>query len=179
MRAKCVVDKVALGQVFLRLILFPPVIIIPYLLHTLLRLHAALIRSTNEKKAGKFWEWGALCGRSVLCSLGSVKHMLARLCQHEWLGASQISFFFSQVVTIRPPFKWRTLESRNGRPKFVDPNTRVTFCHNIVTRYPSSSCNLELQYWKWGLGTEEKRGTTFRSSTDGIFETLTWNDKSI
>ena len=25
------------------------------------------------------------------------------------------------------------------------------------------------------MGTEEKRGTTFRSSTDEIFETLTWN----
>jgi hypothetical protein len=24
---------------------------------------------------------------------------------------------------------------------------------------------------------EEKRGTTFRSSTDEIFETLTWNNK--
>ena len=27
------------------------------------------------------------------------------------------------------------------------------------------------------MGTEEKRGTTFRSSTDEIFETLTWNKK--
>jgi len=27
------------------------------------------------------------------------------------------------------------------------------------------------------LGTEEKRGTTFRSSTDEIFEKLTWNNK--
>jgi len=27
------------------------------------------------------------------------------------------------------------------------------------------------------LGTEEKRGTTFRNSTDEIFETLTWNKK--
>jgi len=34
--------------------------------------------------------------------------------------------------------------------------------------------NLLLQ----GLGTEEKRGTTFRSSTDEIFETLTWNNKT-
>jgi hypothetical protein len=25
---------------------------------------------------------------------------------------------------------------------------------------------------------EEKRGTTFRSSTDEIFETLTWNNKT-
>jgi len=29
------------------------------------------------------------------------------------------------------------------------------------------------------LGTEEKRGTTFRSSTGGIFETLTWNKKKL
>jgi len=28
------------------------------------------------------------------------------------------------------------------------------------------------------LGTEEKRVTTFRSSTDEIFETLTWNNKT-
>ena len=27
------------------------------------------------------------------------------------------------------------------------------------------------------MGTEEKRGTTFRSNTDEIFETLTWNNK--
>jgi hypothetical protein len=27
------------------------------------------------------------------------------------------------------------------------------------------------------LGTEEKRGITFRSSTDEIFEKLTWNNK--
>ena len=29
-----------------------------------------------------------------------------------------------------------------------------------------------------GLGAKEKRGTTFRSSTDEIFETLTWNNKT-
>jgi hypothetical protein len=28
------------------------------------------------------------------------------------------------------------------------------------------------------LGTEEKRETTFRSSTDEIFEALTWNNKT-
>jgi hypothetical protein len=28
------------------------------------------------------------------------------------------------------------------------------------------------------LGTEEKRGTTFRSSTDEIFKTPTWNNKT-
>jgi len=28
------------------------------------------------------------------------------------------------------------------------------------------------------LGTEEKRGTTFRSSTDEIYETLIWNNKT-
>jgi hypothetical protein len=30
--------------------------------------------------------------------------------------------------------------------------------------------------WRGSLGTEEKRRTTFRSSTDGIFETLILND---
>jgi len=29
------------------------------------------------------------------------------------------------------------------------------------------------------LGTEEKRGITFRSSTDEIFETLTWNKRKL
>jgi len=28
------------------------------------------------------------------------------------------------------------------------------------------------------LGTEKKRGTTFRSSTDESFETLSWNNKT-
>jgi len=28
------------------------------------------------------------------------------------------------------------------------------------------------------VGTEEKRGTTFRSITDENFETLTWNNKT-
>jgi len=31
--------------------------------------------------------------------------------------------------------------------------------------------------WKWSLGTEEKRGTAFRSSTDEISETLPRNNK--
>jgi len=35
-----------------------------------------------------------------------------------------------------------------------------------------------LKFGSEGLGTEEKRGTTFRSSTDKIFETLTWNNKT-
>ena len=35
-----------------------------------------------------------------------------------------------------------------------------------------------LKFGSEGLGTEEKRGTTFRSSTDEIFETLTWNNKT-
>ena len=34
-----------------------------------------------------------------------------------------------------------------------------------------------IEIWKWSLGTEEKRGTMFRSSTDEIFETLTGNTK--
>ena len=35
-----------------------------------------------------------------------------------------------------------------------------------------------IEIWKRSLHTEEKRGTTFRSSTDEIFETLTWNNKT-
>ena len=35
-----------------------------------------------------------------------------------------------------------------------------------------------IEIWKGSLGTEEKRGITFRSSTDEIFETLTLNNKT-
>jgi predicted SPOUT superfamily RNA methylase MTH1 len=44
--------------------------------------------------------------------------------------------------------------------------------YESTTLQPSS-----IQIWKWSLGTKEKRGTTFRSSTDEVFETLTWNYK--
>ena len=43
--------------------------------------------------------------------------------------------------------------------------------HNIAAK-------AALKFLKRSLGTEEKRGTTFRSSTDEIFETLTWNNKT-
>jgi len=42
--------------------------------------------------------------------------------------------------------------------------------HNITAK-------AALKFWKWSLGTEEKRGTTFRSSTDEIFETLSGDNK--
>jgi hypothetical protein len=47
-----VVDKVALGQVFLRLLRFPPVSIIPPVLHTHLYLHTVLQRRTNGRSLG-------------------------------------------------------------------------------------------------------------------------------
>ena len=40
-----------------------------------------------------------------------------------------------------------------------------------------SPCIIEIR--KRSLGTEEKRGTTFRSSADEIFETPTWNNKKL
>ena len=40
--------------------------------------------------------------------------------------------------------------------------------HNITAKAAS----------KFGSEAEEKRETTFRSSTDEIFETLTWNNKT-
>ena len=43
--------------------------------------------------------------------------------------------------------------------------------HNITA-------NAALKFELGSLDTEEKRGTTFRSSTDEIFETLTWNNKT-
>jgi len=47
-----VVDRVALGQVFLLSLLFPPVISIPPGLHTHIHLHAAL----TEGQTGDAWE---------------------------------------------------------------------------------------------------------------------------
>jgi len=43
--------------------------------------------------------------------------------------------------------------------------------HNITAK-------AALKFGSEVSGTEEKRGTTFRSSTDEIFETLTWNNKT-
>ena len=53
-----VVDKVALRHVFLQVLLFPPVNIIPPLLHMHLRVHFAVTRRTNGwnfPKATVFW----------------------------------------------------------------------------------------------------------------------------
>ena len=47
-----VVDKVTLGQVFLRILRLTPVIIIPPVLHT--HLDVALFRRTNGRGAGTF-----------------------------------------------------------------------------------------------------------------------------
>jgi hypothetical protein len=46
------VDKVLLGQVFVRVLRFSPVIVIPPMLHNHLRLHVALTRETNGSKRG-------------------------------------------------------------------------------------------------------------------------------
>ena len=43
--------------------------------------------------------------------------------------------------------------------------------HNITAK---AALKFGSEVW----GTEEKRGTTFRSSTDEIFETLAWNNKT-
>ena len=43
--------------------------------------------------------------------------------------------------------------------------------HNITAK-------AALKFGNGSLGTEGKRGTTFRSSTYEIFETLTWNNKT-
>ena len=43
--------------------------------------------------------------------------------------------------------------------------------HNITAK-------AALKFGSEAWGTEKKRGTTFRSSTDEIFETLTWNNKT-
>jgi hypothetical protein len=48
------VDKVALGEVFHRVVRFYPVSIIPPLLHIHLHLHVAVIRRTNGRSLGTF-----------------------------------------------------------------------------------------------------------------------------
>ena len=49
-----VVDKVVLGLALLSLLLFPPVSIIPPMLHTHLHLQVALTRRTNGPSLGTF-----------------------------------------------------------------------------------------------------------------------------
>jgi hypothetical protein len=63
---RIVVDKVALGQVFLRVFPFFHVSVIPPLLHTHLRLHVALTRRTNGRSLRTFqngvlfWKSGSI-----------------------------------------------------------------------------------------------------------------------
>jgi len=47
-----VADKVALGQIFLTVLLFPPVSVIPPVLHTHFHLHAALNQKDKRAKPG-------------------------------------------------------------------------------------------------------------------------------
>ena len=49
-----VVDEVALRQVFLRVLLFSPVSIIPLMPHNHLHLHVAVTRRTNGRSLGTF-----------------------------------------------------------------------------------------------------------------------------
>ena len=49
-----VVIKLAMGQVFLRVLLLSPINTIPAMVHTHLNLHAALIRRTNRQSLGTF-----------------------------------------------------------------------------------------------------------------------------
>jgi hypothetical protein len=55
-----VVDRVALGQVFIPVLRFSPVSIIPSMLHTQLHLHVALTRRTNRRSLGTFRNSSAL-----------------------------------------------------------------------------------------------------------------------
>jgi len=45
------------------------------------------------------------------------------------------------------------------------------------SRFLNITAKAALKFGSEGLGIEEKRGTTFRSSTDEIFETLTGDNK--
>ena len=63
---RCVVDKVAMGQVFLWVLKFSPASFIPPMLHTHLHLHVAIKRWTCELNLGtlrkqlSFKNWEAL-----------------------------------------------------------------------------------------------------------------------
>jgi hypothetical protein len=82
--------SVALGQIFLRIFRFLPVIVIPPLFHTHLHLHVAFTKRTRPGNVKKVSEsWGAL-DRKVHtftdCSVQSVKGI-----GNEGLTASRIS----------------------------------------------------------------------------------------
>jgi hypothetical protein len=52
--AKFEVDKVTLGQVFLRVLRIPSVSVIPPMFHTHLRIHVVLTRRTKGRSLGSF-----------------------------------------------------------------------------------------------------------------------------
>jgi len=54
------VDKVAMGLDFLRVLRLYPVRIIPPMFHTRLHLHLVINRTTNGRSLGAFWERTAL-----------------------------------------------------------------------------------------------------------------------
>ena len=79
-QVKFLVDKVALGQDFLRVLRFCPVSIIPLLLHTHHHSHAALPRRTNGQSKGtikpqcSFRNMGALDMKLLSLQATEIKH---------------------------------------------------------------------------------------------------------
>ena len=61
-----VMDKVALGQIYLPVLHFSPVSIIPPTLHNNLQLHVALTRRTNERILGTFQKQCCFANRGTL-----------------------------------------------------------------------------------------------------------------
>jgi hypothetical protein len=66
-----VVDEVALGHLFLPVIRFSPVDIIPPMIHNHFRLSTALVRRTNACSLGTSQKQGATVGRRVVSAVGS------------------------------------------------------------------------------------------------------------
>jgi len=60
--------QVGLGQIFLRVLLFSPVIIIPFMLHTHLYMHVAVKRRTNGRSLGTFQKASAVPIRAAVGS---------------------------------------------------------------------------------------------------------------
>jgi hypothetical protein len=59
-------DKVALEEIFLQVLRFSPVCVIPPMLHTYAHLHLATTTSTNRRSVGTFRKSGSLGYKSTI-----------------------------------------------------------------------------------------------------------------
>ena len=86
--------------------------------------------------------------------------------------ASEMS---AQVLYCYMSYCWQPHSCNN---LFMKSKFNLLYSHSLGADGYFRLNTTSIEIWKWSLGTEEKRGTTFRSSIDEIFETLTWNNKT-